>query len=302
MTMRVAELLKGLTPSTNDVVDIAAGTYKAGGVNTEVTQVTEAGFQTPRSEVLNLHTRAVAQKFADTPVGLFARDKRTDYSYLFAVGGENAHTDDFTTLEPHFLPPQLAKAFEAKSLGHFELATNTPRVILPKEERYAPLDKIFTDDEVATTKISAWQAQAIAQLLGNDPGLRQRFFGISGGFFADLLTSNQFGLMAMEGSLKFMTSTGQLTDASGKKLRAYNMPTIAKPTDYEALSNGVLPNTVWNWVKDRLKSDPQFQVLRGASWSYYNEGALRVAYVPDGWPDCADFNGVGLRVGFFPRT
>lgn len=107
--------------------------------------------------------------------------------------------------------------------------------------------------------------------------------------------------MALEGVLEFMTSTGKLTGPRGEKLRAYDLPHIVRAADYTALPNGILPNTVWNWVKNFIDED-KFQVLCGGSWRYYYHDDLRPAYRHSDRPDCGGSGYVGLRVGFFPRT
>lgn len=317
--MRIGALIEGLqtNPIATGVIQIGPGSYKAGGVNTPEETVTVAeGFQTPPGDVTNTHGDAVLQKFGATPDGLYLRDKITGYHYLYALG-QGDDLDTFETLDPRLLPPVLGikERFEEiltnpQVRSRFELGLKKEDIkrALPKADRYEGLHHpvLFAASDVALTRITGWQAQAVAQLLG-DPELAQKLFGISGSFYADLLTNEQWGLMAMESILDFMTAPnqasprGKLTDAQGRELRAHALSDIVVATNYPALPNGILPNTVWTRVKDFIEQD-RYQVLRGGSWDNCNPDSLRSGYRSSFNPDDGVSNLVGLRVGFFPRA
>lgn len=316
--MLVRDLYNGFkaNPAVTKLVKIAAGTYQAGGVNTCVQSVTvDKGFFTPPGEVTNAQAQAVVAKYGDTPKGLFLQDRTTGHYYLYAMGlGDDARK--FKTIDPRLLPPQLGigESFETLArnkqiLNRLEFSDDA-KDILPNANRYLFYKSgahVTNPDaaapDAAITQISGWQAQALAQLLG-DEEIAGEFFdvGVLGGtYYADLLTSAQWGLMAMEGALEFMTLTGNLASSGGAKLRAYGLSHIVRAAAYPALPNGVLPNTVWNRVKNIFDHD-QFQILRGGSWSDFNDYLLRTAYCFFDGVNPVSGISTGLRVGFFPRT
>lgn len=302
--------------STN-LVTIKAGSYEAGhdrltadrerlnvgrnriAVDRERITV-DRDFLTLPGEITNAQVRTIAKKFGDRPNGAFMRDKKTGYRYLYGTG-VGVDVSEFETLDARFLPPEFGsfdRFVDDPSLRErFELDTKTSREIIPSNERYKDLfdsiDGAFNDDEVAATFFSGDAAQALAQLL-NDKEMMEMLLGLSGNFYVDLLTSAQWGLMAMEGTLEFMTQTGDMWADDNSQLKGYNLREIVRADRYPKLPNGIYPNTTWNRVKDFC--DDRYQFLRGGSYGTPNIAFLFVAYRRKTTHDSGDID-IGFRVG-----
>ncbi len=301
---------------------INPATYTAGGADTDERTVTvDRRFLTPPGEVTNAQVRRVVEVYNDRPRGLFMTDTREgpakEHMYLLATGRADEAVGEFETIDTVMLPPSLGigpgetieefiKRCPQVLGGQFMIHKKNVRDILPNEARYDHLENAdkFKAADVAASHIDYYQAQALAQLLAGN-GLLEELFGISGRCYADLPTDAQWGLLAMVGQLEFMVNTpdergSSLTDKLGKKLRAFALPFIVPATDYLALPNGVLPNTVWNWVKDVYKSGELNRVLRGSSWCYGNPEYLRSGYRYGRYPDYR-YGTVGFRLAVTPE-
>lgn len=320
------------------VVPIAAGTYISGGVNTPMRHVTVADdFETPPGEITNEQGDAVLAEYGATPDGLYFWDKLTrDGFHLYALG-QGTDLSTFKTIHPSLLPPVLGirERFEEifanpQRLARFEFGRTQEDIkrALPAADRYQSLaaamdPRPFMAPDVPMTMVSGWQAQAIAQLLGT-PKLQQDLFGLSGNYYADLLTTDQWGLMAMQAELDYMTapekpgSRGKLLDGKGNPLRAIDLPTIVPATNYPPLPNKVYPNMVKDWVRDFVLREVEVHVLGnpnvtrrtewrqircGAPWIHPNHiSAYRSASRSEEKPDEDKHIDTGLRVGFFRRV
>lgn len=283
-------------PAQGGMVNIQPGTYRAGGDNTPVQQVRVADeFLTPASEITNAQVDVVTDTYNGITHGVFMADVTGDKEgngrgdlYLIGAGklGRPLETIDKIGGGVHLLPPALGIPQGITSLEEFQreyprkfrqtfkrfkFDPKDIREIMPSPDRYDDIQnaEAFKDPQVAATMINYYQAQAIAQLMAGR-GLLEQLFGLSGTYYTDLPNEAQWGLLALEGVFKYMTRTGQLLDENGRKLRAYNdykgETVITRPTDYPALPNGVLPNTVWNWMKNKWALEQALRVRRGGSW------------------------------------
>lgn len=287
------------------LIEISPGSYPAGGVNSKIHTVTvNQKFYTPPGEVTNLQAQAVTAKYGDRPNGIFVKDKLTGHHYLYAIGkGDDAKS--FEPLDSKFFPIQLGVPNRIEDLlnpkqnhPRLELDPKNVRQIMPREGRYKEIryKTAFAAPEAAITHINGWQAQALAQLM-SDHEIAEALFGIGGNYYSDLLTNKQWGLMAMEGILEFMSSTGTL----GLHLRAHDLRFIVRATDYPPLPNGVLPNTVCNWVKNSVDKDLELaQILRGDSFEYRGLIGKYSAFRDDTRFASKEYRDAGFRVGYFP--
>lgn len=287
---------QAVSPAEQKCVQILPDSYPdVDGQNIAVNQ----GFYTPSTEVVNDDAALVGRVFAETPDGIFVTDKLTCYDYLFALG-RAGDPKSFRPLDRRLLPAHLDPETSYEDCPRFRF-DRVPVRALPYPDRYSRypgLAGVYAKGDTAVTMVNRRQAQALAQLLGV-PEIAEKRFGLSGAYYADLPSEEQWGLLAMQGELEYMTLSGQLEDHDGKALRAFGLNQIAKPRSYPRLRNGIYPNTTWNYVKEPGH-------LRGASWhSRRSMGQLAINYhrlYPVDWYTEEGTLNFGLRVLFSART
>lgn len=290
MALRLVDL-RGSTATGTNLIPFEASTFHAGdpeiGEPLREVRINQK-FLTFPGEVTNADVDQIAAHM--TPArkfGVFGLDR--DHGPILVATSPDTNESHFEMVDPQLYRPEIGITdWEKQNDTRLaQLALTKPIQIIPDADRYETWFKKwgqtdaahFAKGEMAATMVSWWEAKALAMFMAGAKGL-------SGA--SDLLSSDQFDMLVQ--GLKFMTRTGELTDPSGALLRAFALPQIVPVNDprFQALQNGIRPNTTWNWTRTgwnnkdggpfSLDLEKLIFVLRGGSWYNDDPQLLRAAY------------------------
>lgn len=292
MALRFADMRGIVEAAGPTLIHFAAGTY------------IDREFSTFPGEVTNAEVRQIAAYMGpQRKFGIFGMDQ--NHGPILVATSPDENEDNFELVDPKLYGAEIGITDWAKQPDRLRgLTFAKPVQIIPDEHRYETWFQKwgrtdaahFAKDEMAATVISWWEAKALAMFMAGAKGLS----GTS-----DLLSSAQFD--ALVHGLKYMTSTGELTDISGSPLRSYSLPQIVSVNDprFPSLANGIRPNTTCNWTRtewDHRDRSPFshdlknfLSVQRGGSWADYYLEYLCAAYRDAGAPEDR-LNVLGFRV------